>query len=201
MKHHVLMSAAAVAVAAGAMVVLSSVSAAQAPPMSGGYTNVIPIPIDEPGTKAIAGALFKPEGAGPFPAIIYMPDCAPIGSPHDADLERTLIDHYRAKGFATLIVDPYTARHADHGMCDRPNDIGWYSALTQDVHAAWKALAATPDIDARRIFIQGYDTGANASVLAADPINAPKGEVKFAGVVRSIRGVTSGPRSQRRPSS
>ena len=51
-------------------VVLPPVSAAQTPPMGGGYTNVIPIPIDEPGTKAIAGALIKPEGAGPFPAII-----------------------------------------------------------------------------------------------------------------------------------
>jgi hypothetical protein len=39
--------------------------------MGGGYTNVIPIPIDEPGTKAITGALIKPEGAGPFPAIIH----------------------------------------------------------------------------------------------------------------------------------
>ncbi len=182
MKRRFLLTAAAVAIVAEA-VLLPSAAVAQAPPMSGGYTNIIPIPIDEPGTNAIAGALFKPEGAGPFPAVIYMGGCAPVGSPHHADLEKTLIDHYRAKGFATLIVDPYTARHADRGMCDRPNDFGWYSALTRDIHAAWAALAARPDIDARRIFIQSYDTGANAALLAVDPINAPKGEVKFAGVV------------------
>ena len=182
MKRKFLMGAAAIAIVAGAAV-LPSASAAQTPPMGGGYTNVIPIPIDEPGTKAIAGALFKPEGAGPFPAVIYLGGCAPVGSPHDADLEKTLIDHDRAKGFATLIVDSYTARHAEHGMCDRPNDMSWYSALAQDAHAAWKALAAMPEIDARRIFVQGYDTGANAAVLAVEPMNAPKGEVKFAGVV------------------
>jgi hypothetical protein len=42
------------------------VSAAQTPPMAGGYTNTIPIPVDDPQVKAIAGALFKPQGAGPF---------------------------------------------------------------------------------------------------------------------------------------
>ncbi len=183
MRRRLLIAATAVTIAAGAIVILSSISAAQAPLMSGGYPNVIPIPIDEPGTKAIAGALIKPEGARPFPAIIYLGGCAPVGSPHDADLEKTVIDHYRATGFATLIVDSYTARHADRGMCDRPNDIGWHFARALDAHAAWKALAAMPDIDARRIFVQGYDTGANAAVLAVDPINAPKGEVKFAGVV------------------
>src|SRR5208337_4028972 len=31
--------------------------------MGGGYTNVIAIPVDDPDTKAIAGALFKPPGA------------------------------------------------------------------------------------------------------------------------------------------
>ena len=71
MRRHLSITAAAVALAAAAMVVFPAASTAQAPPMSGGYANVIPIPIDEPGTKAITGALIKPEGAGPFPAIIH----------------------------------------------------------------------------------------------------------------------------------
>ena len=47
-----------------------------APPIGGGYTNVIPIPVDNPTTKNISGALFKPDGAGPFPAVVYMSGCA-----------------------------------------------------------------------------------------------------------------------------
>ena len=46
------------------------------PRMGGGYTNVIAIPVDDPDTKAIAGALFRPQGAGPFPAVIYLGYCA-----------------------------------------------------------------------------------------------------------------------------
>ena len=65
------------AVATGlAVVVLPSLAVSQEPPpMAGEYTNVIPIPVDDPATKAIAGALFKPDGAGPFPAVVYMSGC------------------------------------------------------------------------------------------------------------------------------
>ena len=65
MRSHLLMSATAVAIAAAAMMVFPSLSAAQMPPMGGGYTNVIAIPVDDPATKSIAGALFKPTGTGP----------------------------------------------------------------------------------------------------------------------------------------
>lgn len=188
MKSAFLMSVAAAAIVAGAMA-LPAVSAAQVPPMSGGYSNIIAIPIDESipigmrKTKAIAGALIKPEGAGPFPAVIYLGGCAPIGSPHDADLEKTLIDHNRAKGFATLIVDSYTPRHAEHGMCDNIDDHRWYFARAQDALGAWKALAANPDIDAKRIFVQAYSTGASSALQAIDVGNGSNDGAKFAGVI------------------
>ncbi|MGO9389969.1 hypothetical protein [Rhodoblastus sp.] len=70
MKYHLLLTTAAVVGLAAALVAIPSLSAAQAPPMGGGYTNVIPIPVDDPAVKSIAGALFKPEGAGPFPIVI-----------------------------------------------------------------------------------------------------------------------------------
>jgi len=61
----------AMALALGAIIFLPSLATGQAaPPMGGGYTNVIPIPVDDPTTKAIAGALFKPAGAGPFAAVV-----------------------------------------------------------------------------------------------------------------------------------
>jgi hypothetical protein len=104
---------AAIALAVGlAAVVLPSLAAAQTvPPMGGGYTNVIPIPVDDPATKAIAGALFKPEGAGPFPAVVYMSSCAGLSVYPEKALEKSVIDHLRSKGVATLIVDPFTPRN------------------------------------------------------------------------------------------
>jgi hypothetical protein len=53
----------------------SLVAAQTTPPMGGGYTDVIAIPVDDPSVRAIAGRLFKPTGAGPFPAVVYMSGC------------------------------------------------------------------------------------------------------------------------------
>ena len=53
-------------------------------PIGGDYAggaNVVAIPIDDPEVKAISGALFKPAGKGPFPAVIYMPQCLGLTSP------------------------------------------------------------------------------------------------------------------------
>ena len=108
-----------------AVLVLPSLATGQAlPPMGGGFTNVIAIPVDDPKTKAISGALFKPEGAGPFPAVIVMPTCAGVDLPPALSVEKTLIDHLQSKGVATLIVDPFTPRGELQGRCSGGGDNG-----------------------------------------------------------------------------
>jgi hypothetical protein len=147
MKCRFLMTAAAAAIIAGAMVLLPAMAAAQTPPMGGGYTNVIPIAIDEPATKAIAGALFKPEGAGPFPAVVYLGDCGPIGGTDDRSLEKAVVNRNLSKGFATLILDSFTPRHQRHGVCDRQNNPVWLGIRAADAHAAKDVLASMPDVE------------------------------------------------------
>ena len=83
MKREFLISRAALAMAAGMVITLSETAAAQTPKMGGGYKDVIAIPVDDPATKAIAGALFKPAGAGPLPAVIYMSTCDGINRGED----------------------------------------------------------------------------------------------------------------------
>src|SRR5262249_18539267 len=73
------------------------------PTIGGGYTNVIAIPVDDPATKVIGGALFKPVGAGPFPAVIFMAGCVGIDSPPNRALQAATADRLRAEGIATLI--------------------------------------------------------------------------------------------------
>jgi dienelactone hydrolase len=186
MKCNFLVQAAATGLA---VIVLPSLAASQAtPPMGGGYTNVIPIPVDgDPQVKAIAGALFKPEGVGPFPAIIYMSGCDGLGNPTDRvhrAQQKAVIDHYVGQGKAVLILDSFTPRGFEKGVCDRADDINLGSMRAEDAYAAQKALAAMPDIDGKRVFLQGYSHGAGASAAAVDPLVAFKnGGAAFAGVV------------------
>jgi adenylate cyclase len=156
--------------------------------MGGGYTNVIAIPVDDPDTKAIAGALFRPQGAGPFPAVIYLGYCASFDSGDERAVQKTLVERLPAKGFATLIVDPYTARGEIYGVCgeaDSSDSNARQYALrgAKDAYAALNALAKLPDIDPKRVFLLGYGHAGNAAILATDSHAAANHPLTFAGVV------------------
>ncbi len=186
MKRHLLITVAAVAISAGAMVVLPSVSAAQAPPMGGGYTNVIPIPVSDPSVKAIAGALFKPAGVGPFPAVVYMSGCAGLSPPPETSQEKIVVDHLLSKGIATMIVDPFTPRGEMDGLCSKVDDktfVRYASRGGADALAAVEVLKAMPEIDPNRIFLQGYSWGAISSLFAVDSGSPVNHDTKVAGVV------------------
>ena len=158
--------------------------------MGGGYTNVIPIPVDDPNIKAIAGALFKPEGAGPFPGVVFMSGCAGLEAPSRTwRCKRAVIDHLLAcKGVAVLMVDPVhaaqrTGRHLRQSerrhlpqICDpRRQRRGFGGTL--------KVLKATPGVDPNRIFLQGYSWGAISSLFAMDPNTPSVHDAKIAGLV------------------
>jgi dienelactone hydrolase len=172
------------AFAAGVVVGFSTFAAAQTPPMGGGYTNVIPIPVHDPTTKAIAGALFKPTGAGPFPAVVEIGGCNGVSSSQST---KGLIDRLLSKGVATLIVDPFTPRNEPQGICqtmanlnDRSDaQLQYVSRGGNDALAALKVLEAMPDIDANHVFLLGYSYGAIASLSATNK----KNQAKVAGVV------------------
>jgi dienelactone hydrolase len=188
-KRGFLAEVAATVLAVGATPDLPSLAAAQtSPPMGGEYTNVIPIPVDDPATAAIAGALFKPEGAGPFPAVVYMSGCE--GLAPEMAFEKAVIDHLLARGIATLIVDPFTPRD-EYGICDKLNapnlnEKKWSEYATRggnDAVAAVKVLRSMPEINPNRIFLQGYSYGAGASLFAVDTKTPGAHDAKIAGVI------------------
>jgi dienelactone hydrolase len=157
-----------------------------APQMGGGYTNAIAIPVDDLTTKNIAGALFKPAGAGPFPAVVYMSGCGGLNNPPEMALEKTVIEHLLAQGVATLIVDPFTPRNEPEGICanlDAKTFVNYATRGGNDVVAALKVLRAMPDIDPNRVFLQGYSWGAISSLFATDPKTPSAHDSKISGVI------------------
>jgi dienelactone hydrolase len=174
----------AVAVGTAAIDVLLSASAAQTPKMGLGNKDAIAIPVDDPQTKTIAGTLFKPAGAGPFPAVIYMGTCAGAYSGEERFMQTALRDRLLSKGFVTLIVDPYSPRREWEGVCDKAKAGVDYDARgARDIYAAMEALQAMPDIDVNRIFVQGYSLGASAALSAIDVRNAAAHKAKLAGAI------------------
>jgi dienelactone hydrolase len=110
--------------------------------------------------------------------------CGGLGDPTDKAQQKAVIDHYVGRGKAVLILDSFTPRGFEKGVCDRAEDVNLVHLRAEDAYAAQKALAAIPDIDGKRVFLQGYSHGASASALAVDPMVAFKhGGAAFAGVV------------------
>jgi dienelactone hydrolase len=170
MKRNFLTRVAAVAVAASA-IIFPTVPLAQTPTMGGGYKDVISIPVEDSNVKAIAGALFKPDGKGPFPAVIYMSGSSGIDGPLDRGLQEALIGHLRSEGFATLIVDPFTPRDEPFGISERLDGSEapqYFDRGARGALAAVRFLRTKPEIDPQRVFLQGYSYGATSAVRAVD---------------------------------
>jgi dienelactone hydrolase len=101
-----------------------------------------------------------------------------------------VVDHALSKGFATLIVDPFSPRGEATGICDK-----WAAAWAKgwnpeyetrgagDVWAAFEFMSARSDIDPKRIFIEGFDYGADSAVFATATPTATSHEATPAGVI------------------
>jgi dienelactone hydrolase len=202
MRFHVLTVIAALALGTGAMVAPQSLQAAdvssgdqKAPSMGGGYTDVIPIPVNDPAVKQIAGALVKPEGAGPFPVVVYVPPCGGPNWPLELQQEKSWIDRLQSKGIATLVVDPFVPRGLKDGNCDKLLTVladvqnkneAVLQILAQggsDAAAAVKAAKTLPGIDPKKVFVMGFSYGATASLYATQTNSPGEHDTDVAGVV------------------
>ena len=165
---------------------LQAQTGGQNPPIAGGFTNVTAIPVNDPAIKAISGALFKPTGAGPFPAVVYMIGCAGLDPPPIRAQLKTDIDRMLAKGMAILVVDSFTPRNEPEGVCanlDGEKAMQYFTRGGNDALAAVAVLKAMPEIDAKHIFLVGFSYGAISSLQATDTKNAASRDSGVAGVI------------------
>ena len=153
--------------------------------MAGGYTDALSIPVEDTATTAIAGALFEPEGPGPFAIVIYMSGSDGIDNDYDRVLQKRLIRHFRARNIATLILDPFTPR-GETGVTGKLVGTmaqSYYERGARDFLAAAAEMAARPEIDSHGVFLQGYSYGAGAALAATDRNKHDDASAKPAGVI------------------
>ena len=127
---------------------------------------LVTIPVDDPKTKAIAGALFAPNGPGPFPAVIVLSGCAGVDA--DAGVVRRLNADYMSKGIVTLVIDSLTPRGLTEVCSSTKLLTDSIAFRVRDAYAAVAWLAARPEIAPNRIFLQGYSHGAQTAIAAVD---------------------------------
>jgi dienelactone hydrolase len=115
-------------------------------------------PYDKPTT--IKGILSKPEGEGPFPAVVLLHTCGGLKSHVTQDWPNFLTD----LGYVVLTVDSFGPRWLN--SCGQL--IGWKILQAEDAFGALEYLATLPAVNPDRIGVMGFSAGAIAinSVLA-----------------------------------
>ncbi len=104
--------------------------------------------------RSVSGSFDKPEGAGPFPAVVLLHSCGGV-EPHLYDWA----GFFKARGYASLIVDSFGARGA--GPCpNRTGTMEWGNIqMVKDAYGALDYLAAQPGIDRSHIYAMGFSLG------------------------------------------
>lgn len=107
----------------------------------------------------IRGSVSKPQGNGPFPAVVLQHGCDGIGK-----RVRNWASVLNGWGYATAIVDSNGPRYVYNG-CGKTGGVA-IDARGYDAYAAKSFIGSLPYIDPNRIGIMGFSQGAR-SVLCA----------------------------------
>lgn len=108
-------------------------------------------------------ALYRPEGNGPFPALVLLHQCGGLKN------NASMYDWAKqavAKGYVVLLVDAYQQRGVD-STCYGPKNGVFFHRGVKDAYQASAHLAKLPYVDARRIALAGYSWGAMVGLMAS----------------------------------
>jgi dienelactone hydrolase len=99
--------------------------------------------------------MFKPDGAGPFPALVIMPTCyGHLYTVNTFDWAQRAVAH----GYAALVVDPLAPRGIDDN-CTRPLALP-AGRILEDAFDAAEHLRKQDFVDPARVALLGFSQGA-----------------------------------------
>jgi dienelactone hydrolase len=120
------------------------------------------------GADRIPATLFKPDGSGPFPAVVMMHDCSGLG-PRSSGAPGRWAKELVGRGYAVILPDSFSTRGYPSGVCTEPPRRGRVAIRPErraaDARAALAFLQTLPYVDRERIGLMGGSHG-GASTLA-----------------------------------
>ena len=131
--------------------------------------------------ERIEGYLARPDGAGPFPAVVGLHGCAGM---HDATRQR-LADQLVAWGYVVLLVDSYATRRIDHACTS--SAFATFLKRRPDAYGALVFLGSQNFVDWQRVAVVGFSAGARVTLSVAQTNSfeqfVPSGNLRFRAAV------------------
>lgn len=120
--------------------------------------------------------VLKPDGAGPFPAVVMLHDCSGLG-PRSSGAPRRWARELVSQGYVVAIPDSFSTRGHAGGVCTSSSPTRNDVAPGRRVYDAYEALdhvRGLPYVDARHVGVMGGSHGgattlATVGVFPRDP--------------------------------
>jgi dienelactone hydrolase len=155
-----------------------------------GTTSSIPVATPT-GAAQMPIGVNKPDGPGPFPAVVIAHDCSGLGTPSSGAPDRWSRELV-GRGYVTLIPDSFTPRGLPNGVCTdaspKRNDAS-PGRRVPDIYAALARARTLPYVDGRHVGLMGGSHGGSttlASMLAPDSDAQPLAREKRAGFAAAV---------------
>jgi len=124
-------------------------------------------------SEQIPAELSKPDGPGPFPAVVIMHDCSGLG-PRSSGAPARWAKELVGRGYVVLVPDSFTTRGHPDGVCTDAspsrNDVS-PARRVRDAYAALAYLRTLSSVDGSRVGLMGGSHGGSttlASMLAPE---------------------------------
>jgi dienelactone hydrolase len=158
-----------------------------------GTTSSLTIPTTAPNgaSEQIPATVVKPDGPGPFPAVVILHDCSGLGPRSSGAPDRWARELVK-QGYVIVIPDSFTTRgHAD-GVCTDPSPSRAEVSPFRRVRDAYAALAyvrTLPYVDGSRVGVMGGSHGGSttlATMVAPESERDPLAREKRAGFAAAV---------------
>ena len=122
--------------------------------------------------ETIPATILKPDGNGPFPAIVMLHDCSGLG-PRSSGAPRRWADLLVGQGYVIILPDSFSSRGFPEGVCTAPPDTPIEKLLRTeliqrmyDAYAALAFLRAQPFVDGAHVGVMGGSHGGSSTLEA-----------------------------------
>ena len=127
-------------------------------------------------TPSIPMEVLRPEGDGPFPAVVILHDCSGLG-PRSSHSPARWGKELQSRGYVVVIPDSFTTRgHAD-GVCTDPSPSRLEVAPSRRVRDAYEALdyaRSLPYVDGAHVGVMGGSHGGSSTLATIAAQRAPE---------------------------
>ncbi|HKY54647.1 MAG TPA: dienelactone hydrolase family protein [Anaerolineales bacterium] len=122
----------------------------------------------------LIGWLFKPDGNGPYPAVVMMHGCLgaySFGEPAQGinSLYREWGDRLVNAGYVALLIDSFTPRNALQNQCrNGTSEVSEVNDRPYDAYAGLNYLSSQAFVDANKIALLGWWHGGSSTMATMD---------------------------------